>query len=329
MIEVSVIIPTFNRAARLRTVLDALGRQTMPSSTFEVIVVVDGSTDGTQEMLAATRTPYRLTVITQENSGQNVGRNRGMEAARGRYVVFIDDDIIASPPLLAEHLRTQREHGGVVGLGAIETKIPPDADWFAREFAESWNGQYASLVAGERQATWKVCYGGNMSVPRDVFVAIGGFAADMRRGHDVELGYRLAVRGLRFCFIASAIGTQDERKGASELVRDFEKYGVAAVAIYRRHPATLQDVIQPFHARGAGPVWLRRVFLWLGVPPGALAIGGRIIPGARRRRGWYRFVQRYCYWRGVRQAIGDADAWRQLTGRSLAPAHGAVVQRAS
>jgi glycosyltransferase involved in cell wall biosynthesis len=325
----SVVIPTYNRADRLRATLESLERQALPPSEFEVIVVVDGSTDGTQEMLAAMRTPYRLTVMTQENSGQNVGRNRGVEAARGHYLVFIDDDIIASPSLLVEHLRTQREHGGVVGLGTIEMTIWPNADWFAREFAESWNGQYASLLAGERQATWKICYGGNVSVPRDAFVASGGFAPDMRRGHDVELGYRLAVRGLRFFFIASATGIQDERKGVSELVCDFEKYGIAAVAIYRRHPATLQDVIQPFHARGAGPIWLRRLFLWLGVPPRALAVAGAIVPGVRRRRGWYRFVQRYCYWRGVRRAIGNAEAWEQLTRRTLALPPDAVVQRAS
>jgi len=71
MIELSVIIPTYNRAGRLQDCLEALAKQTQPFSDFEVVVVVDGATDGTMEMLTTLTTPYVLTTIYQENQGQS------------------------------------------------------------------------------------------------------------------------------------------------------------------------------------------------------------------------------------------------------------------
>lgn len=207
--RLSVVIPTYNRADRLRATLESLERQTLPSSEFEVIVVVDGATDGTIEMLSRLQPPYQLTVLSQPNSGQNIGRNRGVEVARGRYCLFIDDDIIARPALLAEHLRVQEGQGGVVALGPIQTRVAPSASWLALAFAEGWREQSDSFDAGSRLPTWRHCYGGNVSVPRDVFRALGGFARDMRRGHDTELGFRLQEFGLRFIYVSGAVGVQD------------------------------------------------------------------------------------------------------------------------
>jgi glycosyltransferase involved in cell wall biosynthesis len=313
MIELSVVIPTYNRAVRLQASLEALGRQTLPAGDFEVIVVDDGSTDGTREMLGHLRTAYRLRAVSQPNSGQNVARNRGADLAQGRYCVFLDDDIVAQPRLLAEHLRAQREHGDVVGIGAIPTVVPADAGWFSRHFAEAWNEHYAKLGRGVRLPSWRYCYGGNVSVPRAAFLAVGGFASDMRRGHDVELGYRLAEHGLAFVYVADAVGTQHERKGLRELVSDFENYGAAAAELSRRHPPTLPHVIQDFGRRGAGPVWLRRLLLGLGIPSRLLAPLGAFGGTDRWARKWYRFIQSYCYWRGVRRTVSGPDRWWQLT----------------
>src|SRR5215207_6519965 len=110
MIELSVVIPTYNRADRLRASLEALGRQTLPAGDFEVIVVVDGSTDGTLEMLGRLRAAYRLRVVSQANSGQNVARNHGAELARGPYGVSLEENMAADPRLLAGHLRAQGKH---------------------------------------------------------------------------------------------------------------------------------------------------------------------------------------------------------------------------
>ena len=74
--EASIIIPTYNRAEKLRRCLEALSVQTQPAPDFEVVVVVDGSSDGTLEMLASFETSFELRVIQQPNAGQSVALNR-------------------------------------------------------------------------------------------------------------------------------------------------------------------------------------------------------------------------------------------------------------
>jgi GT2 family glycosyltransferase len=313
MPDLSVVIPTYNGAERLLRCLENFHRQTLPPDSFEVVVVVDGSTDDTARMLAGIDTPFRLVVIEQRNQGAAAARNAGVAVARGTYCAFVDDDIIAAPELLAEHLRVQREHGGVVGLGAIPTVVPDDAGWLPRCVAEDFNEHYAKLASGARTPSWRNCYGGNMSVPRAPFLAVGGFAPDMRRGHDVELGYRLSEYGLSFAYIPRAAGTQELSKRPHELFSDFERYGVAAAEICRRHPQALPQVIPDFCQQGAGPVWLRRLLLATGIPPRVLGAVGSLAGRKRRIRTWYRLLHSYCYWRGVQRALPDPHSWWQLT----------------
>src|SRR6185503_15784205 len=119
MIELSIVIPTYNRAKHLRLCLEALNRQTQVASDFEVVVVIDGSTDKTIEMLKRFETPYSLRIIWQKNSGQASALNQGIREALGRYILFLDDDIVADPRLVAEHLRAHHRHPNAVVIGQI------------------------------------------------------------------------------------------------------------------------------------------------------------------------------------------------------------------
>src|SRR5215207_856853 len=136
--EASVIIPTYNRAAKLRSCLAALSNQTQPACDFEVTVVVDGSRDETVQMLRDLKTPFYLRVIWQPNSGQPNALNRGAAEAQGRIAIFLDDDIIVVPQFVSEHLHLHRTGHRVVGVGQISLTIPPYGDWFARGYAMGW-----------------------------------------------------------------------------------------------------------------------------------------------------------------------------------------------
>ena len=100
-IELSIIIPTYDRAKRLRACLESLSRQTQPVGDWEVVVVVDGSTDGTREMLAGLATPYRLKVCEQDHHGTGAALNRGVAAASGGHCLFLGDNVVADPALVA------------------------------------------------------------------------------------------------------------------------------------------------------------------------------------------------------------------------------------
>jgi glycosyltransferase involved in cell wall biosynthesis/peptidoglycan/xylan/chitin deacetylase (PgdA/CDA1 family) len=307
--ELSIVIPTYNRATRLRACLEALAQQTEPARDFEVIVVIDGSTDNTEEMISQISVPYSLHVLQQDNSGQNIARNRGVAAAKGRYCLFLDDDIMASPGLVAEHLRVQRQHHRVVGIGQITLSILPNADWYTRHFARGWAEHYERLNSRARLPEWTDCYGGNLSVSRAAFQEVGGFATDLPRSHDIELGYRLESAGIRVAYIPEAIGSQAESKEIHQYSQDAAKSGYAWIKLWQRHPGTGATVLGPYSETSLREDVLRRLLYTIGVPPKLLGQFGSVLSRYARDEKWFRFVSKYFYWRGIREAISDKQTW--------------------
>jgi peptidoglycan/xylan/chitin deacetylase (PgdA/CDA1 family)/glycosyltransferase involved in cell wall biosynthesis len=312
-IQLSVIIPTFNRSGQLRACLQALNRQCSTSGAFEVVVVVDGSTDDTLEMLASFQASYPLQIVRQENSGQPVALNRGIAAASGRYCLFLDDDILAEPGLVAEHLRAQQSQERLVAAGQIGITVPPKARWYVRAFAEGWRRHYESLNDGSAKFGWESCYSGNLSAPRQVLLDCGGFTTELTRGFDVELAYRLVQSGCALAYLPAAKGLHDERKGFPQLIRDAELAGSSGANCYQMEARILCSALGSFCAGGWRKLLLKRILLGLRIPPRVLVYLGALLD-FERQASWQAFVQNLCYWRGVRHAIGGSTLWRQLTG---------------
>lgn len=315
MCDISIIIPTYNRATRLQACLGALAQQAAPGSAFEVIVVVDGSTDDTRRMLDQLSVPFPLRVIWQPNQGQHIARNRGAETACGRHLLFLDDDIVAGPALVAEHVRVQDSADRTVGIGQLELSIPPTADWFMRQFAEGWRQHYDGLNRSERLPTWADCYGGNLSVARATFLAVGGFAEDVRRSHDIELGFRLSEHGAAFVYIPNAVGYQDERKGIRDMAGDFRAAGRAYVSLGRRHPAMLPTLLGAVADTNLRLTMFRHALRVAHVPPRLLGWIGSLFGSTPRAARWFHFVQTFFYWSGARQASVDGTEWHRLMRR--------------
>jgi len=309
----SVIVATYNRAALLRDCLESLARQTLPSDEFEVVVVVDGSTDATRQMLRGLTVPYRLVVVSQSNRGQPAAANTGIGVATGSYCLFVDDDIQATPELLRAHLVAQRERPGLVGIGAMPIVVAVESDWFARRYADNWNAHYARLDHDRRPA-WNDAYGGNLSVPRADLIELNGFATDLSAAYDIELAYRLVLKGLALTYVPGAVAHQRETKNGAGLAAALEREGAAAVQLCRRHPAAAAQLLSGLEHPSARAGRLRRLLLNLDVPARVVAAMGPLLPGIDRQRRWGRFVASYCYWRGVRQAAGR-DGWSLLARR--------------
>ena len=210
--KISVVLPTYNRLDRLQRVLRGLAQQTMPLDQFEVIVVSDGSTDGTdaylENLLAVDgRTPLQLTAVFQPNQGVAATRNHGIRYANSPLILFIDDDVMPASHLLAAHWDAHQQYGpDAIVMGPMLT--PDDFDmapWVQWEQAMLMK-QYDDMQAGRWQPTARQFYTGNTSLARCHLEAVGGFDAAFRRAEDVELAYRLAQHGLCFYFEANAVG---------------------------------------------------------------------------------------------------------------------------
>ena len=238
--EISIVIPTFNRRASLERVLNALRRQTLPLDRFEVVVVSDGSSDGTVEFLQGPQASPALNLrpLIQANQGVATARNNGYRAAQADLVLFLDDDVIPAPQLVAEHLAFQPRDAIVLGP-MLTPKDATLAPWVLYE-QRMLEKQYGDMLAGRWKPTARQFYTGNTSLYKKYLEQTGGFDPTFRRAEDVELAYRLKDLGCRFEFHMAA-------EGYHYAQRSFASWNAIATAYGRN------DVIM---ARSKGQVWL-------------------------------------------------------------------------
>src|SRR5206468_10707327 len=125
-----------------------------------------------------------------------VAINQAATIASGRYCLLLDDDIGFGSEIVAEHLRVQEEHGGVLAAGPMSLEISAKADGFTRWYRRAvWDAHYGRLLEAPA-INYRSCYGGNLSFPLRAFLDVGGFATNLSRGFDTDLAYRLEQHGL-------------------------------------------------------------------------------------------------------------------------------------
>jgi glycosyltransferase involved in cell wall biosynthesis len=309
--QLSIVIASHNRRELLRRCLGALRAQSADPSRFEVIVADDGSSDGTAAMVAEFEAPFALRCLRLEKGGKSAATNAAIEAAEGHACLFLDDDIVAEPELVAGHLEAH-EGGAVLGIGAI-VELPPRArDWYARAFAQGWAEHNAELE--HRRAHWTDTYGANFSAPTDRLREIGGFNTALAVGEDFEIGYRLSRAGCTPTFLPAAVAVHDDQKRYGKMLADARRQGAAHVELSRSLEGTRDDLLDWGQSAGARELALRRICLRLGVPARPLAWLGRFLPGEGRKMLWLHFVRRLAFWRGAMEAA-TATEWAALTER--------------
>lgn len=194
--DVSIIIPTYNRSSTLSALLRNLTRQEQPPS-FEVIVCDDGSTDHTAKVCASFQNSLALSYFFQEDRGfrASKARNIGIEHAKGDVLIFLDDDCLPSPNFIAAHWRQQVKEEMVIGLGSrvrIRRLTADGAPLEQIEIVEGDNRQ-AWFDAGIRNhpAPWMLTYSCNFSVPRGHPEAYFDERYTGWGMEDTDIGYRL------------------------------------------------------------------------------------------------------------------------------------------
>jgi GT2 family glycosyltransferase/peptidoglycan/xylan/chitin deacetylase (PgdA/CDA1 family) len=206
----SVVVPTYER--RETVMRSVLALQDQELRDFEVVVAVDGSSDGTAAALRALSPSFPLRVLEQPNQGRAAAVNAGAAAAGGDVLLILDDDMSADRRLLAEHDRSHREGADVVmGDIPLDPSSPRNllswgVGWWARARCER-------LSSGEEEIGIADLLTGQMSISREAFEEIGGFDVGFTReglfgGEDLDLGYRLQKAGRKVVFNPRAISFQ-------------------------------------------------------------------------------------------------------------------------
>jgi glycosyltransferase involved in cell wall biosynthesis len=194
-VRATIQLCTYNRAALLERVLDACFEQTVSSSSYEVVLVNDGSRDETPAVIerARARATCRFDVIDQHNSGLAKGRNAGIARASGERIIFIDDDVLPLPNFVEEHLRSHDAapkaivRGGAINVERFDDLPPPI--WSIRHYSGNF--------------FWTT----NVSVPLVTIRAIGGFNETFSEygWEDIDVGLRLRFGGVRAVFNPKAL----------------------------------------------------------------------------------------------------------------------------
>ena len=243
MVKVSIVIPTHNRLGRLTQVIAAIERQTYVLDNIEVIVVSDGSTDGTDTYLSRIKTPLNLRFVPQQNAGPSAARNNGIRNAQGEIVLFIDDDVVSSPQLVADHMRIHASQPNTVVLGPMLS--PPDftlSPWVHWEQA-MLEKQYEAMRRGKWKTTVRQFYTGNTSLPRQALLTSGGFDERFRRAEDIELAYRLDQQGVAFAFTMAAVGCHYAERSFTSWLQIPYTYGRYEIVFSREGHGHLIDFV--------------------------------------------------------------------------------------
>jgi glycosyltransferase involved in cell wall biosynthesis len=234
--EISVVVPTYNRREIVSRSLQALFAQQLAPSRFEIVVVVDGSTDGTAEALRALKPKCGFRVIEQENRGPSAARNTGYRAAQADLVLFLDDDMICVPCLVEEHLIAQQGLKKTLVYGTVSLSEESPASLGAECFNREIGSHYGRPdQTGGRDWLKSECIFSNASIPGKLLECVGGFDEAFRMREDLELGIRLFLAGADARYADRAVACQYYNKTTADLIKDAEIFAAGDLLIAERY----------------------------------------------------------------------------------------------
>lgn len=262
--QLSVIIPTCNRLPILRQCLAHLEAQTLPASTFEVIVVDDASTDATASFLASYAPPFAFRhLLMPERGAPARARNQGIRAARGHIVMFLNDDAMLCPDGLQVHMESHRAVPDMAYSVLGSFSFPPA--FAATPWGMVLNNadlifDYATMRNGATYDFFHY-YTCNISTPRSSLIAAGlfdpSFTGTLWGAEDIDIGYRLQTLGLPVVYRSDCNALHQHDLNVDDLARMFKVRGGGAVRIFAKYKEL------PCHYRDIGA---EDVLYWRNLP---------------------------------------------------------------
>lgn len=279
---ISVIIPTYNGGQKILNCLKSLDTQTF--TDFEVIVVIDGSSDDTKQLIKQTefsilRKEIPLRVHYQKNSGRASTRNKGASLANGELLLFVDDDIRLLPNVLEKHLKHYRNIPNSILIGsAVEDKklIESDFQKFRAHLSNKWLKNINCLYPKPLPKHITFLMAAHFSIPKNIFTKVGGFFEGLIDAEDYEMATRLKKNNYAIYFNSNIIGWHDDFISCASYIKRQKQYvkahkilktqfGIENEALSRKRNIFKKSIYSFF----SYPIWLFFIdhFNWLLIFP--------------------------------------------------------------
>jgi glycosyltransferase involved in cell wall biosynthesis len=244
---VSVIIPTYNGAHKILNTHRALEHQSVKD--FEVIVAIDGSNDGTQELLEGkTFTFNNFKCISQSNKGRAGIRNFGAKAASGDLLIFYDDDMRPEQDSISKHVEFHSNYkDSIYGGNQLEDLkvLKTDIQRYKAYLSRKWTAKYCDGL-NELSDNDLFLTAANMSVPKKLFLELGGFDERLTDAEDFEFAVRAFSKGVPVYFDKTNIAWHDDFISCKSYICRQRQYNLANT--------TLQAILPPTFLRSASCV---------------------------------------------------------------------------
>jgi len=278
-LSASIIVPTYNRRQILMRTLTSLNHQSVPKNLYEVVVAIDGSTDGTLESVSNLHTTYRLHAIYGDNKGTAAAFNLGVQHVKNDVLIFLGDDQICTPDLVLAHLLAHERHERLF----VQGFYPVAREYMKGGASLLYDRTYRSAMAvaerlEQQTKPWGI-WGGNCSLRTEIFREVGGFDAWQFRGYgceDADLGFRLAALGVIFHYEPRACSFHMHECGPRSLARQAYEEGRADVALVQKHHLDLESLTM---TDAPGKVDHAVLWAWRRVPRAMHAAGAAATAG--------------------------------------------------
>ncbi len=244
--KLSIIVATYNRKHQLKELFESFKHQTLPPDRFEIVVVDDGSTDGTDQFIdeVGSRVPFGIQYHYQQNKGPGYARTLGMEQAGGDVFIFIDSDCIA-PPHYLQTIADAFHNRYIDAFGGPDRSAEAFSPW---DKAVNYVMTSFLTTGGLRGSSGKKLAryyprSFNMGLRREVFEKIGGFGSIYHYGEDIEFSHRIINSGARVEYIDDAFVYHKRRSSPRSFMKQVFKMGKARVQLGKID----RSMLEPLH----------------------------------------------------------------------------------
>jgi GT2 family glycosyltransferase len=246
--------------------LASLSTQTFPPNEFEVIVSIDGSEDGTKEMIANFKSSYKLRAVWGQNSGRATACNKGIHEADGEVLIIIDDDMEPTPRFVEAHYSSHLSANKLGVIGAAPILINEYSKPTTLYMADEFNSRLDKKMSDPnyRFEIWDF-YSGNFSIHRKDLIEAGGFNESFKTyGYeDIELVQRLIGSGVKIIYNSDAVCIQHHEDDFKSLAMKTISAGKTAVLLVNMHPEIISELkFREYYFTGWKWRSLRLILIW-------------------------------------------------------------------